>query len=498
MDALNEGSQSLFQPLLLCVLSMSAQWLKTETSVSDSRQLRLSFLTKMPRGVREAGLIENPPPRRSFAQWQKDISESWFTSQSAFLAHVANAPIDFPKPFFDTPATRAMGIFANFGLIKKYSNCFVRGCHSKAVLSGSRRSDNNNVAYKWLCATMGAKHMQECVVGLGLLEKIKIGGWMPFLNVIVLLRLGKPLQDIYQEVKASWGNIDEKTFRTWRQLYQQGLQNANEELDLLKIGGARPQQLVVIDESHIGVLKEDGEEAMCHSGISKGAPRVRSTSRASPAVMKRIAATLPARTLWKGAHNLRKRPAAKPSTMKVMNKKVMKKKAMKKKIDARSSGRWLWAAVSVGYGRTRFTHGNQLKRFTWKILPHKDNAIEGKPKGKPEIVKAMREYIHKGSKLIFDGWRASESAAKELGFAYAPPVVHEVCWRDVQNGWHSNDIESEFSRLKTWSRRRYGKLSITELDLHEYTFYVNAGNDMSTIMNGLFVGGDTSGRKFRF
>lgn len=62
---------------------------------------------------------------------------------------------------------------------------------------------------------------------------------MPLLNFIVLLKINSPLIKIYNEVKDAWGsNIDPKTFRVWRRLYQEGLQNANVALGLLVVGGS--------------------------------------------------------------------------------------------------------------------------------------------------------------------------------------------------------------------------------------------------------------------
>ena len=70
--------------------------------------------------------------------------------------------------------------------------------------------------------------------------------------------------------------------------------------------------------------------------------------------------------------------------------KPLKKRSAGKK-DARSGGRWLWAAVSVGHGRHKYNHANGEKRFTWKILPHKTQAEGGKPRGAGELKKVFAE-----------------------------------------------------------------------------------------------------------
>ena len=86
---------------------------------------------------------------------------------------------------------------------------------------------------------------------------------------------------------------------------------------------------------------------------------------------------------------------------------------------------------------------------------------------------------------------------RSLGYDHAPPVKHEQGWRDRITGFHSNDVESENAKFKGWVRARYSKLSISfrnvndadaeiaqvePLDLYEYCYYVNAGDDMTSIM----------------
>jgi hypothetical protein len=106
----------------------------------------------------------------------------------------------------------------------------------------------------------------------------------------------------------------------------------------------------------------------------------------------------------------------------------------------------------------------------------------------------IKKYIHKKSFLVFDGWKASEKAVKDLGYQYAPPVNHTTGWRDVCTGFHSNDIECENAKAKGCVRKRYKKLDfhMTEeevekklvtdsLLLHEYQFYVNVSTDMKDI-----------------
>jgi hypothetical protein len=62
-------------------------------------------------------------------------------------------------------------------------------------------------------------------------------------------------------------------------------------------------------------------------------------------------------------------------------------------------------------------------------------------------------------------------------------------YRDPTTGFHTNDAESENSRLKKWSRHRYGKLNITTNEMNEYVFYSNVGSGLFDILKGMAVGG---------
>ena len=134
--------------------------------------------------------------------------------------------------------------------------------------------------------------------------------------------------------------------------------------------------------------------------------------------------------------------------------------AMKSKTDARSFGLRLWAAVVAGKGDKVYTHAAKNKIFTFKLLPRKDQAPHGKPRGLVSIRQTLQERVAPLSKLVFDKWASTVPAVKELGFASAPPINHGQMFRDRGTGFHGNDIESEFNRLKSWLRQRYGSLRL--------------------------------------
>ena len=126
--------------------------------------------------------------------------------------------------------------------------------------------------------------------------------------------------------------------------------------------------------------------------------------------------------------------------------------------------------------------------------------------------RVIMTHIKPKSFLMFDGWASSKAATEQLGFRHAPPVKHDVGFRDRASGFHSNDVESENARIKQWLRKRYGKLpqqrmkkaapsndaeissrtpsesdelDVDDLDMYEYCYYCNIGSTMSKIMKGL-------------
>lgn len=65
-------------------------------------------------------------------------------------------------------------------------------------------------------------------------------------------------------------------------------------------------------------------------------------------------------------------------------------------------------------------------------------------------------------------------------------VNHSKEWRN-EDGYHTNDIESENNRLKTWARRRWGRLppKCTDEMLMEYVFRVNVGSSFKCVLTAV-------------
>ena len=391
-------------------------------------------------------------------------------SQTAFLEHVVHSPItNLPGHINDSLTLRAVLVFQHYGVADVVEKC--SACGKAAQLAQRSRG-----TFDWVCSKSGHNHMQEPMATSGILAHIPQSSWMAFLNFIALLKLGRPLHDIYDEILCAHGpNIKPQTMISWRVLYQSQIEQKNEQGGLLKIG--KPGDVIVIDETSIGVHAEDGF-SIAPKGIRKFSPQVRTGRRDRKSVKKRILKRLPARTVWRASC---KRPAA------MKRSPALKKRpaARDRQTDKRSNGKLLWAAVVVGNGQVVYTHKDHTKKFTFRIRPKKSEAIKGKPRGFEEIRDTFKLRLNRRTKPVFDKWHGTKKAASELGFKFAKPINHSVEYRDRETGFHSNDIESENNRLKHWCRVRYSRLLISEGDLHEYAYYINVGSSVEAIMKAL-------------
>ena len=147
----------------------------------------------------------------------------------------------------------------------------------------------------------------------------------------------------------------------------------------------------------------------------------------------------------------------------------------------------------------RYTHANGKKKITFHIMELPQEAPDGKPRGTRGMKAALVQCINPKALVVHDKWKPSIKAIDQLGFKAAPPVNHSQGWRDRATGFHSNDIESEFSRLKRSVRERYGRLNfqiqsrsetdesdaVESRDLFEYTFKVNVGTKFFDVAKAL-------------
>jgi len=433
------------------------------------------------------GIFEKPPAPLTFFAWQKQLCDDWFATDAAFQAHIIHRKLIMPTSFADSLTVRAVAIFVRFGVVAYPDRC--PQCKGEVKLE-RREKECGGYQYNWSCRTMGHNHLHQAVNSTGFLTNVSISKWMPFLHFTNHLRLGSKMANICKDLSVGYGNISPSTFLIWRRLYQSTLGIGLVYMGLDFVGNENVY--VVVDESVVGVF-DDGW-SFESAGISKrGAkPRKQPKSRTKKLVRKGVLKRHPARTFYtktqkvqKNSFMLKQRPAG------TIKKKPAAKAANKKPAaNLKNAGRWLWLAIAVGKGDEVYTHENHKKKVAFRLLPRASEAQEGKPRGLKEIKDTLQGAVRKKSILVYDGWTSTDAAVKELGYRHPPAIKHEDGWRDTETGFHTNDAESENNRVKGWSRHRYGRLSITELDMQEYVFYVNGGSDISLVMKGLAYGSD--------
>ena len=123
----------------------------------------------------------------------------------------------------------------------------------------------------------------------------------------------------------------------------------------------------------------------------------------------------------------------------------------------RPQQKWLWGAVEE----------MNSNRFSFKILPYAEDAMMGRPRGVQEITRAFQESgIQQGSHVVHDGWRATVAVDLEgmgmtrtmVNHRQGEVVVHDpdAPFPEELSYFTTNHVESRWSSLKRWLRRRCG------------------------------------------
>ena len=69
--------------------------------------------------------------------------------------------------------------------------------------------------YGWTRKQVGHKHMETQMNVFGFLTDIPVNSWLPFLQMINFLRLGRSFSSITDEILAGHGNIARQTLAKW-------------------------------------------------------------------------------------------------------------------------------------------------------------------------------------------------------------------------------------------------------------------------------------------
>ena len=148
---------------------------------------------------------------------------------------------------------------------------------------------------------------------------------------------------------------------------------------------------VVVHETVCGTLPGEvmhGEED----------PRPRKQRRLNAGEPHRVVARFPAQTLWKprapqkkpSANASRKKPASPPNRSATSQ----KKPAASQKKPAAKSLQWMSGGVEVGNANQgKLSHRDGNKKVTMSVLPHKESALQGKPRGTMTLTRCFETFV---------------------------------------------------------------------------------------------------------
>ena len=109
-----------------------------------------------------------------------------------------------------------------------------------------------------------------------------------------------------------------------------------------------------------------------------------------------------------------------------------------------------------------WTAANKLKRISFTWLPDSLRTATGKARGTDEMAATLKLTVREQSLVVHDGWPSTQAALNALNYKQAPAVNHITGFRelteDQRSGWHSNNVESEFSCFKRFARVHFAIL----------------------------------------
>lgn len=400
------------------------------------------------RGARpQARLPGTLTPKQFAAQFHRQQQ----TDTDSSFAHMLQQPVSWPHGFIDSFFLRAAMILYSFGLLSWQTSCNQARCGGKVLFEETVRNDRADTTcrYHFRCLRCGTRTSPEAS---GLLHGVRSHHWMAWIHFTALCCHNQSWSQIKTTLRSQYGiGSPDHTLGAWLERVQRAMGDYIQAKKMDVIGGKG--FVVAWDETAWGRQR---------AGIMKKPAQQRGRSVHT---MKR----LPGQTIWK-------KPAVQESAP-----------------SDQGETRWIWMAVlcgrlaSAGGPAEVFTHKNQTKRVAAVLLPASRNALQGKPRGTQQLKKVIKHHIKPGTKPVTDGWAPSASAVNSLGHFEEHAVVnHSKEWRN-EDGYHTNDIESENNRLKTWARRRWGRLppKCTDEMLMEYVFRVNVGSSFKCVLTAV-------------
>lgn len=284
-------------------------------------------------------------------------------------------------------------------------------------------------------------------------------------------------------------SVSRETVRRWVDMYSDILGRYVHDTGADRIGSQgdgralrkRQREIVVVDET------------------VAGSTMVRSISTRE-ATSARVKARHPARTTWKRPANALKKPTAattvrSPTATMKNNASRTPGSRITRKPAAATDLCWLWGGVAVGSeDKGRRTRSAGTKRVCLSVLPGVEEAPQKKPRGGQTLTAYFQRHIEADSDIVSDKWPSTPNAARSAGLRVRGQVNHSAGFRNSRTGFHTNDMEAEWSRFKTWYRQKFTHMRLSnatteqakrrklQRHVHEYVYYSNVGRTMADVM----------------
>ena len=359
--------------------------------------------------------------------WAKNLPLAVWDCLASFLLKVYSA-----EPLSEHDGQKACGcekfveILRSFGLLRRV-RC--RSCRSWACLV---KVSHDTLAYR--CSRLQDRWHFAQNVNFGVLQHVHAPFLMEWLCFLNLIRLNVPFKQLFLNL-AELG-ASKRTLQYWLTYFYRALALYHQHHPVV-LGGKG--SVVVVDEASMGTVGQMVGKRPLKLGGYRREPR-----SASKKARTHIAKRLPGRTIWKAG--VLKRPAAI---------RTQSKGKAGTSDDKRHSARWIWVGVQRGDSRKRLlSHEDSSKKVVLHPVPTSAQAIGGKPRGAQQLAQIMGAHLHPGTTVVSDGWRGTKGACKMLKVAHKT-VDHRSTFRS-EEGFHSNDAESEISRFRRWLRAKYG------------------------------------------
>jgi hypothetical protein len=366
-----------------------------------------------------------------------------------YLTNIKHAKIVDFSPYQAEAHAKGIAFLEAFGMTTESYECTKCGQEYKLAheCRKSRASDaegGTNTVYYWRQRTMTpckkCRNDKVSIVKGTMLQGMATDHWLDFLDVVVMWCLEYARSTILDELH----HLSHHSVDAWCEWCQQQTGRSVEDEVILKnfVNDLHPHRTQSNQSKPRGFTKKPAAVTKRPAGHFKAKkPLVK-----KPAMKKPAAAVL-------RPHHLRNKVTLQLDE--TLANGSRKKSRLAKSARPKKDQIWVCGAVVEDHP----------DMFFFRVLEHAGAAADGKPRGKDEMLKCLEAIgLDAGMVLVTDSWKGTIAAVKELKRRRGwtdDMLVHELVVHSQgqivnPNGFSTNQIESKWSVLKRWIRKRNG------------------------------------------